>query len=109
MIIKIQCSKCDTDLEGFWIEGHIEIRACSKCVEDRDKQHTEQIAEMETSRKGEMQTYQDEVDDLKKRIVEYEGITAVYDLNFQVPPNMVITEEDIPFTDHKLTNKKPGR
>ena len=95
MNIGVQCKTCFNGLEVYTNSEGIIVTLCLTCLATKERHHIEQIAEMERARKGEMQTYQDEIDDLKKRIVGHEGIAAVYELNFEVPPNMVITKEGI--------------
>ena len=94
-MIGVYCNTCDkaleteTDLEG------IRVTLCRGCWELKEKNHKTALEEKEEEvnmlRQEEIDDLQEKLDEVMKKIIGIEGISAVYDNDYEAPLNMVVT------------------
>ena len=87
-MIDIYCNTCDAGLETETDMDGIRVTLCRGCWELKEKNHKIAFEEKEE----EIDDLQEKLDELMKKVIGIEGITAVYDNDYEVPMNMVITK-----------------
>ena len=95
-MISIYCNTCDVGLETETDMDGIRVTLCKGCWELKEENHKTALKEKEEEvnmlRQEEVDDLQEKLDEAMKKIIDIEGISAVYDNDYEVPMNMVITK-----------------